>query len=348
MDNNVTRNIEDELKNEDWGLMVLHYLGLDHIGHKSGPRSVNMVPKQREMDGIVQDIFMAIESQKHLQSTLFVMCGDHGMNDAGNHGASSPGETSAALLFMSPKMKELGLNFNSPIDPKDEFEFYSKVEQSDLAPTIAGLLGFPVSKNNLGAFIPDFLPFFATANAKVQVLVRNARQILEIVTAAFGPELFSETSNDPCTKDDEEDINALACEWRRINKRMASVAGADSVDVAWLTSTSKWLREAQDLMSTMASNYNMSYLLPGVGLALLAACLATGSVFLIHRQQRGIISLLLVTVPYGIMMFASSFVEEEHHYWYWYTSMWLAYLGSREIRAYVIINLHKFPLLTLD
>ncbi|KAK8927661.1 GPI ethanolamine phosphate transferase 2 [Metarhizium anisopliae] len=38
VDNNVTRNIPGELENKDWGLMVLHYLGLDHIGHKSGPR----------------------------------------------------------------------------------------------------------------------------------------------------------------------------------------------------------------------------------------------------------------------------------------------------------------------
>lgn len=38
VDNNVTRNIAPELEHKDWGLMVLHYLGLDHIGHKSGPR----------------------------------------------------------------------------------------------------------------------------------------------------------------------------------------------------------------------------------------------------------------------------------------------------------------------
>jgi ethanolamine phosphate transferase 2 subunit G len=38
VDNNVTRNVAPELENNDWGLMVLHYLGLDHIGHKSGPR----------------------------------------------------------------------------------------------------------------------------------------------------------------------------------------------------------------------------------------------------------------------------------------------------------------------
>lgn len=38
MDNNVTRHIDAELRQDDWNTMVLHYLGLDHIGHKSGPR----------------------------------------------------------------------------------------------------------------------------------------------------------------------------------------------------------------------------------------------------------------------------------------------------------------------
>ena len=38
MDNNVTRHIGHELEQDDWAVMVMHYLGLDHIGHKTGPR----------------------------------------------------------------------------------------------------------------------------------------------------------------------------------------------------------------------------------------------------------------------------------------------------------------------
>lgn len=38
VDNNVTRHVADELQRDDWNTMVLHYLGLDHIGHKGGPR----------------------------------------------------------------------------------------------------------------------------------------------------------------------------------------------------------------------------------------------------------------------------------------------------------------------
>ena len=34
----MTRHVPDELQNADWNAMILHYLGLDHIGHKTGPR----------------------------------------------------------------------------------------------------------------------------------------------------------------------------------------------------------------------------------------------------------------------------------------------------------------------
>lgn len=122
-----------------------------------------MVVKQREMDGVVRQIYTAIESQGHLQSTLFVVCGDHGMNDAGNHGASSPGETSPALVFMSPKLRALKSNLRSPMPEDESFRYYSTVEQSDVAPTLAALLGFPVPKNNLGALIPEFLPFWSNS-----------------------------------------------------------------------------------------------------------------------------------------------------------------------------------------
>lgn len=37
VDTNVTRHIDQELRHDDWNGWFLHYLGMDHIGHKSGP-----------------------------------------------------------------------------------------------------------------------------------------------------------------------------------------------------------------------------------------------------------------------------------------------------------------------
>jgi ethanolaminephosphotransferase len=115
-----------------------------------------MAPKQREMDAVVHKIYTAMQQEQHLQSTLFVLCGDHGMNEAGNHGGSSAGETSPALVFMSPKFEALG-GRESPIEPTGDMKYYQMVEQADIAPTLAGLLGIPIPLNSLGVFIPDFL-----------------------------------------------------------------------------------------------------------------------------------------------------------------------------------------------
>jgi ethanolamine phosphate transferase 2 subunit G len=119
-----------------------------------------MIPKQREMDGIVRQIYNAIETEKSLKSTLLVLCGDHGMNDAGNHGGSAPGETSPALVFISPKLATITSGADSPALFQDDFQYYNVVEQSDIVPTLSALLGFPVPRNNLGALIPSFLPFW--------------------------------------------------------------------------------------------------------------------------------------------------------------------------------------------
>jgi ethanolaminephosphotransferase len=122
--------------------------------------SPNMIPKQREMDGIVKMIYESMESEMHLEKALLVLCGDHGMNDVGNHGGSSPGETSPALVFISPKLKKITSDQVSPLPISEDFQYYKTVEQSDIAPTLAGLLDFPVPRNNLGNFIVDFLPIW--------------------------------------------------------------------------------------------------------------------------------------------------------------------------------------------
>lgn len=46
VDNNVTRHLSAELEQNDWNGMFMHYLGLDHIGHKLGPRRypISMFP----------------------------------------------------------------------------------------------------------------------------------------------------------------------------------------------------------------------------------------------------------------------------------------------------------------
>lgn len=75
VDHNVSRHLSDELDRTDWKLLILHYLGLDHVGHTGGRNSVLMGPKLREMDEIIEKIHLnMIQTQENndLGRTLLV------------------------------------------------------------------------------------------------------------------------------------------------------------------------------------------------------------------------------------------------------------------------------------
>lgn len=66
VDNNVTRHLDDELTRDDWSLMVLHYLGLDHIGHYCGPFCDKLIkPKLKEMNDVVKKLYTQLSQVKH-------------------------------------------------------------------------------------------------------------------------------------------------------------------------------------------------------------------------------------------------------------------------------------------
>ena len=83
-------------------------------------------------------------------------------------------------------------------------------------------------------------------------------------------------------------------------------------------------------MSGTASNYNLVRLYAGVGiasLATLAALLVSGEVVLDAKCTGLWIS--SIAIAYSVMMFASSYVEEEQQFWYWAASSWLAWLSLK-------------------
>lgn len=86
-------------------------------------------------------------------------------------------------------------------------------------------------------------------------------------------------------------------------------------------------------MTSMASNYDVPRLKLGTGLSMISAVLATVSVALTSTASLGgLVPYTLITLLYGEMMFASSYVEEEQHFWYWATSIWFFYLTVNALR----------------
>lgn len=66
-DQNITKSLHAELKHADWELLILHYLGLDHIGHVEGPYSNKVPGKLQEMDNVAMRINLELLEWVRLQ-----------------------------------------------------------------------------------------------------------------------------------------------------------------------------------------------------------------------------------------------------------------------------------------
>jgi len=67
--------------------------------------------------------------------------------------------------------------------------------------------------------------------------MRNAEQILKIITAAFGSQLFDLTKRSTDCND-QTDIEELACEWRKVGNTPEGHQDA-AVDREWVLSMTK-------------------------------------------------------------------------------------------------------------
>ncbi|KAF9924927.1 major facilitator super transporter protein [Mortierella alpina] len=198
VDNNVTRHVAPELARNDWDGLIFHYLGLDHVGHSGGPKSPLMKPKQAEMDSVAEKIYRSLVAKDAASvsggdsapelPTLFILCGDHGMNEVGNHGGSSKSEISTSFLFLSSQFENEQARkvIQDRVDPfryaqnRDEYQYYKSVSQVDLVPTLSLLLGLPIPKNSVGKLIPDlFLDH--TDMETLRALQINAYQVAGVL-----------------------------------------------------------------------------------------------------------------------------------------------------------------------
>ncbi|XP_027281761.1 GPI ethanolamine phosphate transferase 2 isoform X2 [Cricetulus griseus] len=145
VDNNVTRHLDKVLQRGDWDVLILHYLGLDHIGHISGPNSPLIGHKLSEMDSILMKIHTSLLSKERetLSPSLLVVCGDHGMSETGSHGASSTEEVSTPLILISSAFERKPGDVRHP----------KHVQQTDLAATLAIGLGVPIPKDSVGSLL---------------------------------------------------------------------------------------------------------------------------------------------------------------------------------------------------
>ncbi|TRX91365.1 hypothetical protein FHL15_007787 [Xylaria flabelliformis] len=151
VDNGVLEHIfplmEPERRGE-WDITIGHLLGVDHAGHRYGPNHPAMTAKLRQMDAFIRQLTESID-----EDALLIVMGDHGMDGKGDHGGESDDEVEAALWMYSkqPVFGRTQVDFATPPATAK----IRPVNQIDLVPTLALLLGIPIPYNNLGRPIEE-------------------------------------------------------------------------------------------------------------------------------------------------------------------------------------------------
>ncbi|XP_037706957.1 GPI ethanolamine phosphate transferase 3 isoform X1 [Choloepus didactylus] len=168
VDNGILEHLYPTVDSGEWDVLIAHFLGVDHCGHKHGPHHPEMAKKLSQMDQVIQGLVERLEND-----TLLVVAGDHGMTMNGDHGGDSELEVSAALFLYSPTAL-----FSSA--PPEEPEV---VPQVSLVPTLALLLGLPIPFGNVGEVMVEVFSgsedsqFHSSALAQASALHLNAQQV---------------------------------------------------------------------------------------------------------------------------------------------------------------------------
>ncbi|XP_031233019.1 GPI ethanolamine phosphate transferase 3 isoform X2 [Mastomys coucha] len=169
VDNGILEHLYPTMDSGAWDVLIAHFLGVDHCGHKHGPHHPEMAKKLSQMDQVIQRLIEHLEND-----TLLVVAGDHGMTVNGDHGGDSELEVSATLFLYSPTAL-------FPSVPPEEPEV---IPQVSLVPTLALLLGLPIPFGNIGEVMAELFSGgsdtsrpYSSALAQVSALHINAQQV---------------------------------------------------------------------------------------------------------------------------------------------------------------------------
>ncbi|SBS98247.1 GPI ethanolamine phosphate transferase 3, putative (PIGO) [Plasmodium ovale curtisi] len=134
LDGKLMEHFYEEYPLNDWDVLYIHVLGVDHVGHMEKPNSRTMKNVLTKFDVFINDIINKIKLEKN-KNSLFVVLGDHGQMDSGQHSGASSEETDSALFVYSPiPFSTLDENIKST-----NFVLYDKNRFSLLPPTLRTL-----------------------------------------------------------------------------------------------------------------------------------------------------------------------------------------------------------------
>lgn len=164
VDNGCIEHLLPSLYEEDWDVLIAHFLGVDHAGHILGVDSVPMIEKLEQYNEILDKVIEVLDNQSgpgglHENTFLLVM-GDHGQTINGDHGGGSAEEVETSVFAMSFKKppSTMPSEFDTSsceIDLDQKKTCISSFQQLDFAATVSALLGVPFPFGSIGRVSPE-------------------------------------------------------------------------------------------------------------------------------------------------------------------------------------------------
>ncbi|XP_041669606.1 GPI ethanolamine phosphate transferase 1 [Cheilinus undulatus] len=170
---------------KDKNIFFLHLLGIDTNGHAHRPMSQEYLDNIGLVDtGVAEMVSLIEDFFGHDGRTAYVFTSDHGMTNWGSHGAGHPSETLTPLVAWGAGVNN-AQRVTEPQRYDDGFlqewnlEHIRRVDvnQADIAPLMASLIGLSLPLNSVGV-----LPLLYLNNSdqfKAESMFTNAVQILE-------------------------------------------------------------------------------------------------------------------------------------------------------------------------
>lgn len=305
VDNGIVEHLVPERKKEDWDVIVAHFLGVDHCGHRYGPYHDAMAKKLNEMNDVLRSIVDSLDSD----TVLFLM-GDHGMTKTGDHGGDSIDEISSAL-FVYSKKKLWNAMASSP----------TVVRQMDFAPTFSLLMGIPIPFGNLGRVIFNFCIIdddVGHFNGKVhdKKFLRNLySSALALYTNVKQVEFYLEYYNgisQELAQDHEsflklqQLLNDVESLWKLLPFLPVSTASESLSAIQEKCIT--YLNSARDICQKVWAQFDCLAIIFGLCISALSLVQASGQVFLKFQ-----ISLKVALILFGFALSGSAFLIHSNY-----------------------------------
>ncbi|KAJ1886849.1 Glycosyl phosphatidyl inositol anchor synthesis [Kickxella alabastrina] len=175
------------MMHQDQVVFFFHLLGIDSNGHGFKPYSREYLGNINLVDRGIQGLVARFEEfYGNDKQTAFVFTADHGMNDRGAHGDGHPDNTRTPLIVwgagIAPTVPtdagQRAPGHDAFSEPWALTQYERKdVNQADIAPLMATLIGVPLPLNSVGTLPLSYLN--ATDEFRARAVLVNALQVLE-------------------------------------------------------------------------------------------------------------------------------------------------------------------------